>query len=60
MAGSPRMTYDGTTLRVTQLTDAELELVARRVREVFVGLSLQSGACLASAFGVLPDPNTSP
>jgi seryl-tRNA(Sec) selenium transferase len=40
MAGSPRMTYDGTTVRVTQLTDAELELVARRLRELFSGVSL--------------------
>jgi L-seryl-tRNA(Ser) seleniumtransferase len=35
LAGSPRMTYDGTTVRVRQLDDAELILVARRLREVF-------------------------
>jgi seryl-tRNA(Sec) selenium transferase len=34
LAGSPRMTYDGTTVRVRQLEDAELVLVARRLREV--------------------------
>jgi L-seryl-tRNA(Ser) seleniumtransferase len=38
LAGSPRMTYDGTTVRVRQLDDAELSLVARRLREVFEGL----------------------
>ena len=35
LAGSPRMTYDGTTVRVRQLDDAEITLVARRLREVF-------------------------
>ena len=35
MAGSPRMTYDGTTVRVRQITDGELRVVARRLREVF-------------------------
>ena len=35
LAGSPSMTYDGTTVRVRQLDDAELVLVARRLREVF-------------------------
>ncbi|HXV60466.1 MAG TPA: aminotransferase class V-fold PLP-dependent enzyme [Vicinamibacteria bacterium] len=34
MAGSPRMTYDGTTVRVRQLTDDELVVVARRLRQV--------------------------
>lgn len=38
LAGSPRMTYDGTTVRVRQLDDAELTLVARRLREVFESL----------------------
>jgi L-seryl-tRNA(Ser) seleniumtransferase len=33
--GSPRIAYDGTTIRVRQLEDAELALVARRLREVF-------------------------
>jgi len=32
------MTYDGTTVRVRQLDDAELSLVARRLREVFEAL----------------------
>lgn len=35
MSGSPRMTYDGTTVRVRQLTPGEIQLVARRLREVF-------------------------
>ena len=35
MAGSPRMTYDGTTVRVRQITDAEAQVVARRLRAVF-------------------------
>lgn len=34
MEGSPRMTYDGTTVRVRQLTEEELRVVARRLREV--------------------------
>jgi len=38
LAGRPRMTYDGTTVRVRQLDDAELTLVARRLREVFESL----------------------
>jgi len=38
MAGSPRMTYDGTTVRVRQLTDAEVELVGRTLRRVFEAL----------------------
>jgi L-seryl-tRNA(Ser) seleniumtransferase len=35
LAGKPRVAYDGTTVRVRQLDAAELELVARRLREVF-------------------------
>ncbi len=35
LAGSPRMTYDGTTVRVRQIDEAELTLVARRLREMF-------------------------
>ena len=35
MAGSPRMTYDGTTVRVRQITDGEVRVVARRLRAVF-------------------------
>jgi L-seryl-tRNA(Ser) seleniumtransferase len=35
MAGEPRMTYDGTTVRVRQLTDAEITLVARTLRKTF-------------------------
>jgi L-seryl-tRNA(Ser) seleniumtransferase len=35
LAGSPSMTYDGTTVRVRQLDDAEIVLVARRLREDF-------------------------
>lgn len=35
LSGTPRMTYDGTTVRVRQLDDAELVLVARRLRDVF-------------------------
>lgn len=35
MAGDPRMTYDGTTVRVRQLTDAEVGLVARTLRQLF-------------------------
>jgi L-seryl-tRNA(Ser) seleniumtransferase len=35
LAGSPRIAYDGTTVRVRQLEDDELTLVARRLREVF-------------------------
>jgi L-seryl-tRNA(Ser) seleniumtransferase len=38
LAGSPRITYDGTTVRVRQLDEAELTLVARRLREVFEAL----------------------
>jgi L-seryl-tRNA(Ser) seleniumtransferase len=38
LAGNPRVTYDGTTVRVRQLDQAELELVARRLREVFEAL----------------------
>jgi L-seryl-tRNA(Ser) seleniumtransferase len=38
LAGSPRVTYDGTTVRVRQLDDAELILVARRLREVLESL----------------------
>jgi len=29
------MTYDGTTVRVRQLTDGEVRVVARRLRAVF-------------------------
>jgi len=39
MAGTPRMTYDGTTVRVRQLTDAEISVVARTLREVFESLA---------------------
>lgn len=35
MAGEPRMTYDGTTVRVRQLTDPELALVAKTLRKLF-------------------------
>jgi L-seryl-tRNA(Ser) seleniumtransferase len=35
LAGKPRIAYDGTTVRVRQLEDDELVLVARRLREVF-------------------------
>ncbi len=35
LAGSPRIAYDGTTVRVRQLDDAEVALVAKRLREVF-------------------------
>ncbi len=35
LAGSPRIAYDGTTVRVRQLDDDEVEMVARRLREVF-------------------------
>ncbi len=42
MAGDPRMTYDGTTVRVRQLTDAEIGLVARTLRRLFE--SVASGA----------------
>jgi L-seryl-tRNA(Ser) seleniumtransferase len=38
LAGSPRIAYDGTTVRVRQLDEAELALVARRLREVFEAL----------------------
>jgi len=38
LAGTPRITYDGTTVRVRQLDEAELTLVARRLREVFQAL----------------------
>ena len=38
LAGSPRITYDGTTVRVRQLDDAELTLVAQRLRQVFEAL----------------------
>ena len=38
MAGEPRMTYDGTTVRVRQLRDAELRVVARTLRELFESL----------------------
>ncbi len=34
-AGSPPVIYDGTTVRVRQLDQAELVLVARRLKEVF-------------------------
>jgi hypothetical protein len=37
-AGKPRVAYDGTTVRVRQLDEAELELVARRLRELFESL----------------------
>jgi len=37
MAGEPRMTYDGTTVRVRQLTEPELRLVAEKLRGVFSG-----------------------
>ncbi len=33
--GSPKIIYDGTTVRVRQLDDAEVALVARRLRQVF-------------------------
>ncbi len=36
LAGEPRMTYDGTTVRVRQLTQAELRLVAQTLRRVFL------------------------
>ena len=39
MAGSPRMTYDGTTVRVRQLTDPEVDLVARTLRRTFQSLA---------------------
>lgn len=39
MAGDPRMTYDGTTVRVRQLTDAEIGLVATTLRRVFESIS---------------------
>ena len=38
LEGSPRIAYDGTTVRVRQLDDAEVELVARRLREAFEAL----------------------
>lgn len=38
LAGSPRIAYDGTTIRVRQLDEAELTLVARRLRELFESL----------------------
>jgi L-seryl-tRNA(Ser) seleniumtransferase len=38
LAGSPRITYDGTTVRVRQLDEAELTLVAGRLREVFAAI----------------------
>ncbi|GMR23502.1 MAG: hypothetical protein BMS9Abin37_1936 [Acidobacteriota bacterium] len=38
MAGEPRMTYDGTTVRVRQLTEAEIGLVARTLRKLFESL----------------------
>ena len=38
MAGEPRMTYDGTTVRVRQLSDPELALVAKTLRELFESL----------------------
>jgi seryl-tRNA(Sec) selenium transferase len=38
LEGRPRIAYDGTTVRVRQLDDAEVELVARRLREVFEAL----------------------
>jgi L-seryl-tRNA(Ser) seleniumtransferase len=34
-AGRPRVIYDGTTVRVRQIDDAEVTLVARRLREIF-------------------------
>jgi L-seryl-tRNA(Ser) seleniumtransferase len=38
LEGSPRIAYDGTTVRVRQLDDAEVKLVARRLRGVFEAL----------------------
>jgi L-seryl-tRNA(Ser) seleniumtransferase len=38
LAGSPPVVYDGTTVRVRQIDQAELVLVARRLREVFESL----------------------
>ena len=35
MEGEPRMTYDGTTVRVRQLTDEELPVVAEALRRAF-------------------------
>lgn len=40
MSGEPRMTYDGTTVRVRQLTDAEVRVVAARLRSVFAEIAL--------------------
>ena len=39
MAGDPRMTYDGTTVRVRQLSDPEIALIARTLRELFESLA---------------------
>lgn len=39
MAGNPRMTYDGTTVRVRQLSDAETALVARTLRALFESIA---------------------
>lgn len=39
MAGEPRMTYDGTTVRVRQLTEAELRVVATTLRRVLESLA---------------------
>jgi L-seryl-tRNA(Ser) seleniumtransferase len=39
MAGDPRMTYDGTTVRVRQLTDAEIGLVATTLRRLFESIA---------------------
>ena len=39
MAGTPRMTYDGTTVRVRQLSDAEITLVAKTLRALFENLA---------------------
>jgi hypothetical protein len=36
--GRPRIIYDGTTVRVRQFDDAELALVARRLREIFLSV----------------------
>lgn len=39
MAGEPRMTYDGTTVRVRQLTEAELRVVATTLRRTLERLA---------------------
>lgn len=38
LEGKPRIIYDGTTVRVRQLDDAEVVLVGRRLREIFTSL----------------------